>query len=84
MTSFNSKMVRLIVYAHGRQLPCGKWFQFQNGSINSENLFNKAVSASQFQFQNGSINRLITILQRLLFLRFNSKMVRLIVRRGDG
>ena len=54
-TSFNSKMVRLIVVA----VPVTSeivTFQFQNGSINSDWRYYTDAVADQFQFQNGSIN----------------------------
>ena len=74
-------MVRLIVAFSFAIIRNALWFQFQNGSINSVKCWMCAFVESWFQFQNGSINSEFEVRMMLRFLRFNSKMVRLIARR---
>ncbi len=55
---FNSKMVRLKVYLSGVRPAWCKMFQFQNGTIKSQLIFNAIFAQSLFQFQNGTIKSL--------------------------
>ena len=62
LTSFNSKMVRLIDGIKYFDVSATDKFQFQNGSIDRIGWLLPLGTIELFQFQNGSIDRIIAVL----------------------
>ena len=75
--SFNSKMVRLKVSINYNPSATDDKFQFQNGTIKSDENRKGLPIIELFQFQNGTIKRTRLPFKNIKLLSFNSKMVRL-------
>ena len=56
LLSFNSTTVQLIQREPTEKKPCYIWFQFHNGTINTNLQPNVLTHPTMFQFHNGTIN----------------------------
>ena len=80
--SFNPKLVRLKVASHNLSKAADNLFQFQTGSIRSEQR-DFSHCEGQFQSQTGSIRRRLLQAKEFSIVSFNPKLVRLEERRPN-